>query len=723
MHRLFLVQKYYEGEVSILKQQSDLKASILKFLDERPVPQSLSAVCERFKSGKGETLSLLDAAVEAGEIFRTKKDKYTSLRNAGVLRGTAVVRFGAPVFIRPEAGSMDYYLGNTDWLMNGDTVLIQPLDASEKPRCSLVRILRRAVTQLPATVEIETHPVRQKKKQKQPPKPHVTAVAYPLDSRIASPIRLRVKSLEGVRSGDIAMVRIVRYPEPNQETLGEITEVFGREDDLEAIVQSILAVHEIPRAFDEAALQEADHLLDRISDADMEGREDLRGETVITIDGADAKDFDDAVSLKKTGSGWDLGVHIADVSHYVRHGSAIDAAALERGTSVYMPGLTIPMLPEQLCNDRCSLLPEEDRLTLSVLMQLAPDGRVTDYRITPSVIHSRARLTYEQVNRMLSGQEDHNIPPQLCPMLRDMNALKDKMAALRSARGAIELDLPEARITVGKRMIPTAVILRERGESERMIEQFMLAANECAAEFARQIELPFLYRVHDEPDSERLGAVNDQLSAIGCALRLAEQPRPIDVAAVLNAIREHPSAIDIRRQILLAMSKARYAPTPDGHFALAAQDYCHFTSPIRRYPDLFIHRMIKRYLAGQPHAHLDVHALASQCSRRETEAALAERETDKMLMAAYMARQIGRRFDARVTRITRSVIFVSLENTIEGAVTPYYMSERYAVDEQRRYAEFIPSGRKICLGDTVRVRVENAIPATGEIEFSLVEPE
>ena len=704
-----------------MQKQTNLRELILEFLDDRPTPQSLAAICERFKAAKGDVIAVLEAALENGEIFRTKKEKYTSLRHAGAVRGRAIVRSGAPVFIRPDDGERDYYLsGGAETVMNGDIVLVQPTDTGDRPRCALLRIVRRAVTQLPAVIEIDIRPNKPKKKQKQPPKPHITALAYPLDSRLGDPIRLRTKSIEGVHSGDIAMVRMIKYPEPNQEALAEVCEVFGREDDLEALAQAILAAHHIPRRFADDVMQEA-MLLERDVDASvLEGREDLRELTTFTIDGADAKDFDDAVSLEKTEAGWRLGVHIADVSHYVRHGSAIDREAQERGTSVYLPGLTLPMLPEQLCNDLCSLVPDQDRLTLSTLIDIA-DGKVGSYRIVPSVIHSHARLTYDQVNRMLANEADSGVPDELQDTLRQMNGLKDQFSAMRTRRGAIDLDIPEATIVVGSHMRPTAVELRERGESERMIEQFMLTANECVAEYARHLELPFLYRVHAEPDSERLGAVNELLATIGSGLRLDASPKPGDVAAVLNAVSEHPSAPDVRHTLLLAMSKARYAATPDGHYALAAQDYCHFTSPIRRYPDLFVHRMLKRHLSGKPQARLDVHALALQCSDRENAAAQAEREADRMLMAAYMARHIGRRFDARVSRIGKGAIFVALPNTIEGALPAYYMRERYVIDEQRRSAAFIHTGRVISLGDTVRVCVENAIPATGEVEFSLVD--
>lgn len=697
-----------------------MKDKILRFLDDRPAPQSLAAICERFKARKGDVIAILDEALENGEVYRTKKDKYTSLRHAGVVRGRAIVRSGAPVFIRPDDGERDYYLADgAETVMNGDIVLVQPTDNGERPRCSLIRVVRRAITQLPAVIEVEIRQARPKKKQKQPPKPHITAYAYPLDSRLGDPIRLRTKSIDGMNDGDIAMVRMIKYPEANQEALGEIAEVFGRDDDLEAIAQAILATHRIPRHFDDAALAEADILPAIISEDVLLDREDLRSWTTFTIDGADAKDFDDAVSLEKLPNGWRLGVHIADVSHYVRHNSAIDQAALERGTSVYLPGMTLPMLPERLCNDLCSLIPGADRLALSAIMDIE-NGSVKDFRIIPSVIHSSARLTYDQVNRMLAGETDHGIPDKIIGTLRSMNRLKDELAAMRRSRGSIDLDLPEAQIVVGEHMLPKAVELRTRGESERMIEQFMLTANECVAEYARHLELPFLYRVHAEPDGERLTGVNDMLAAAGFGLHLAPSPRPGDVAAILDAIADHPSAPDIRRALLLSMSKAKYAETPDGHYALAAEDYCHFTSPIRRYPDLFVHRMLKRRISGKPHARLDVHALAEQCSERENAAAMAERETDHMLMAAYMARHTGRRFEARISRIGKSVMFVALPNTIEGAVPAHYMRERYVTDEQRREAVFIPSGRTVHLGDTIQVRVESAIPATGEIEFSLV---
>ncbi|MDO4357322.1 MAG: ribonuclease R [Clostridia bacterium] len=698
-----------------------LPEAILQFLDERPAPQGLSAICERLKAGKSEVSRALDALSAEGALLRTKKDKYTTLHRAGVIRGRALARVGAPVFVRPDGGGRDLFLsGGSELVMNGDIVIVTPTQGGDRPRCDLNCVVRRAVTQLPAFIEIETQQSRPKKKHKQPPKPHVTAFAYPLDSRLCDPIRLRTRSLEGVQSGDIAMVHIVRYPDGRQEPLGEIGTVFGREDDLQAIMRAILARNAIEERWSEAVLAEAAALPDHLTEAELLNRQDMRQWTTFTIDGADAKDFDDAVSLEQKDGFWQLGVHIADVSHYVRPGTALDAAAFERGTSVYLPGLTLPMLPERLSNGLCSLRPNEDRLTLSVLMDVR-DGEVENWRITPSVIRSRARLTYDQVNRMLAGQADSGVPEELCETLRQMNALKDRLAARRSARGAIDLDLPEAQIAVGDGFAPLSVELRTRGDSERMIEQFMLSANECVAATARRQQLPFAYRVHAAPDAERLPAVNELLRAVGVPLRLGDDPQPREIAAAIEATKDLPSAPEIRHALLRAMSKARYSENPDGHYALAAEDYCHFTSPIRRYPDLFVHRMLKRHLAGIKPARADAHAVAEQSSEREIAAANAEREADRALMAAYMARHIGQRYEGRISYIAKSALFVALPNTIEGALPARYMRERFEADEQRRSVVFVHSHRILHLGDAVAVRVENAIPATGEIEFSLSE--
>lgn len=698
-----------------------LPDQILRFLEDRPVPQSLAAICERLHADKSEAGRILDGLVAEGALLRTKKEKYATLRQTGVIRGRALARPGAPVFVRPDDDGRDLFLADgNELVMNGDVVLVRPTSDGDRPRCDLSAIVHRAVEQLPAFIEIEVQPPRAKKKHKQPPQPHVTGYAYPLDSRLSDPIRLRTKSLEGAHSGDIAMVRIVRYPDGKQEPLGEIVQVFGREDDLEAVVRAILARNAIESDWNADALAEADALPGEISEADLLNRQDLRDWTVFTIDGEDAKDFDDAVSLTRSGDVWQLGVHIADVSHYVRPGTALDAAALERGTSVYLPGLTLPMLPERLSNDLCSLRPGADRLTLSVLMDIR-DGLVTHWRITPSVIRSKARLTYAQVNRMLAGADASGIPEALCETLRQMNALKDRLSVGRAARGAIDLDLPEAQIMVGDHFAPKSVELRERGESERLIEQFMLSANECVAATAREQQLPFAYRVHAAPDADRLPAVNELLRAMNVPLQLGDDPQPREVAAVVEATRELPSAPEIRHALLLAMSKAHYSEHPDGHYALAASDYCHFTSPIRRYPDLFVHRMLKRYLAGMPPAHVDAAAIAQQSSEREVAAATAEREADRALMAAYMARHIGQTYAGRISHIARSALFIALPNTIDGALPARYLRERYEADERRRSVVFVHSRRVLHLGDAVTVRVENAIPATGEIEFSLVE--
>ena len=601
--------------------------------------------------------------------------------------------------------------------MPGDLVMVRP----QGDRCQLKTILRRGRDTFPAYVRIE------RKLPKGGPRTRAelktVASAVPCDTRIPYEVVL-TGDLSFVRNDQIALLKIERYPEMNRPIYASVVRVLGNEGSLPALMRAVAENQGFATEPEEAVTLEADAMPDGVRPDDLAGREDLRGVLAFTIDGATAKDFDDAVSVERTERGWRLGVHIADVSHYVTPGSAIDEDAYRRGTSLYLPGLTVPMLPECLSNNLCSLMPDVDRLALSLTMDVE-HGSVVDHRLVKSVMHSHARLTYAQVNRLFGG-DDSAVPDAVRQALLDMRALSHALRARRQARGSIDFEIDEPEFVLNEKGEPTEILLEPRGEAERIIEDFMLAANETVAALARGTELPFVYRVHEAPDADRLHEVEVLLDSLGLYARIGPKPHPGVLQAILAQAKDHPARDVVRRSMLRALKKARYDDRPLGHYALALQDYCHFTSPIRRYPDLTVHRMLKRLIEGR----LDGAArmagrmadIAADCSERESAAVNGERQADNIMMAAWMSTQIGRKFEGVVTSVTGWGLYVGLANGAEGLVHISSLDDYYEYDAVRRRLFGTATGTVFKPGDRVRVRAVQVSVPLGEINFELLPP-
>jgi len=503
--------------------------------------------------------------------------------------------------------------------------------------------------------------------------------------------------------------------------------VLGRSGDAGVDILSFARRFGLTAAFSEAVEREADLLSFR--ENDVKGRMDLRDSTIFTIDGADAKDLDDAVSLERMPNGnYKLGVHIADVSHYVRENGEIDKEAQKRGTSVYLVDRVVPMLPEKLSNGLCSLNPREDKLTLSCIMEIDGRGDVLESTIAKSVIRSCERMTYSDVNKILAGdRETVQKYADIRETLLLMNGLKDILRARRYERGSIDFELEEPKITLNAKGFPTSIRPAERGEGEKLIEEFMLAANITVAEQYYYMQMPFVYRIHETPDAEKMRELAVFLSNFGIRLGNTHDIHPKAVQAVLDKVQGTEEHNIINRVTLRSLKKARYDMMPVAHFGLAAERYCHFTSPIRRYPDLMVHRIIHAVIEGRANSKYTqkleetLPAIANRSSACERNAIEAERAVQNRKMAEYMTKFIGQKYWGIVSGVTRFGVFVELPNTIEGMVPLSEMKDDYYEYFEKMYCVVGErTKKKISLGDRVRIRVVSSDTEASKIEFAFI---
>lgn len=530
--------------------------------------------------------------------------------------------------------------------------------------------------------------------------------------------------LEGT---EIVKVQIEKYPSKKHDFfVATIEDVVGHITDPGIDVLEVLASMDIVSEFPEEVLKEADAVADVPSEKEMADRLDLRDEITFTIDGADAKDLDDAVHIKKLANGHlELGVHIADVSYYVKEGSALDREALNRATSVYVTDRVVPMLPERLSNGICSLNPRVDRLTQSAIMEIDPKGRVVQYTITQTVIKTSFRMTYSDVNDILAGDKEKiQTYQKIVPSIKLMADLHHILEGMREHRGALNFDTNEAKIIVNKEGKPVDIVLRQRGIAERMIESFMLLANETVAQHFSQLELPFIYRIHEEPKAEKMQKFIDYASSFGVPIYgTASEMSQKALQEILEKV-EGKSYSDVLSMMLLrSMQQARYSEHNHGHYGLAAPYYTHFTSPIRRYPDLLVHRMVRDYghskeLAG--HFEQLIPSIASQSSNQERRAIDAERTVEAMKKAEYMQDYVGEEYDAIISSVVKFGLFVELPNTVEGLVHITTLPEFYHFNERDLTLRAEKSGLTFRVGQQIRIKVMKADKLTGEIDFAYI---
>ncbi len=533
----------------------------------------------------------------------------------------------------------------------------------------------------------------------------------------------------GAQTGQKVVVRLTSYGDGRRSPEGKVTEILGHAGDVGVDVLSVARGMNIPMEFPEKVLRQADRCPDALIPNDFNGRLDLRSWQMVTIDGEDAKDLDDAVSVCREGEYYRLGVHIADVSNYVQGGSALDREALKRGTSVYLVDRVIPMLPERLSNGICSLNAGEDRLALSCIMKIDSQGRVADSRIAETVIRVDRRMSYTVVNRILTEQPPELMEEyrELVPMFFQMNELAGILRKNRSARGAIDFEFPESKILLDRKGHPVEIRAYEQNAATQLIEDFMLMANETVARTYCKKELPFLYRTHENPDTDRMEAVLTFIRNQGIRVeKTLEDITPGEIQKILQQIQGSPKEALISRLLLRSMKQAKYTTGCSGHFGLAAKYYCHFTSPIRRYPDLQIHRIIKDDLRGRMRQEKIAHYagiledVALQSSVTERRAQEAERETDKLKIAEYMAGRIGEEYEGIISGVTGWGFYVELENTVEGLVHVSSLEgDYYHFDEENYRLVGEITGREYTLGQSVRIRVKDADVETKTVDFVL----
>ncbi len=656
-----------------------------------------------------------------GLVVRSRSNRYGLPERMNLLRGKFIGHAKGFGFVTPDVEGMDDVFippHEINGAINGDIVLIRVLKESfgDRREGTVTKVVERGQTSFVGTFQANRgfgFVVLDDKK-------------LPMDIFIAKGDTL------GAVDGHKVVVEVATWPEDLKSATGYITKILGHKNDPGVDILSILYKHDIPPEFPDEVIAAAQRVPDEITEADLVGRRDLRHEMIVTIDGADAKDLDDAVTVMKNVDGtYKLGVHIADVSYYVTQGSVIDIEAYDRATSVYLTDRVIPMIPHRLSNGICSLNPQVDRLTLSCEMIIDANGNVVAHEIFQSVIKTTERMTYKDVYKILEEQDEALIEryEPLVPMFKNMAELSGILRRKREMRGAIDFDFKESKVIVNEEGWPVDIELRERTVAEKLIEDFMLAANETVAEHFHWMNVPFLYRIHEDPKPEKLQRFFEFVTNFGILIKgTGNTVHPKALQDVLKAIEGMPEEPVISTMLLRSMQQAKYYPESLGHFGLSTDFYTHFTSPIRRYPDLVVHRLIRTYLINKDTSRetiaqwsMAMDEIADHTSERERRAVDAERDTDALKKAQYMSDKIGEEFEGIVSSITNFGIFVELPNTIEGLVHISNMTDDYyRFDDRQMIMIGERTNRQFRIGDEVTVRVANVIIEESSIDFEIV---
>lgn len=698
------------------------RREIVELLQRREKPQSLEMIAEQL--GHSGTMALeglsgrLLAMEKDGQIIQGRKGRYGLAQKMDLIAGRVIGHRDGFGFVASDEEGPDLYLSPKEMrkVFHGDRVLVATVKIDRRGRLegSIIEVLQRAHETVVGRYQDESD----------------SGFVIPEDRRLSQDI-LILDPPPTVADGDIVVARLTRQPERRRRPRGVIEEVLGSELTTGLEIDLVLHKYDIPASWNEEVVAQADQLESTVSDSDVQGRQDLRKLPLVTIDGADARDFDDAVYCELRADGWRLAVAIADVSHYVSPGSALDEEALKRGTSVYFPDRVIPMLPEALSNGLCSLRPAVDRLALVCWIDFTAEGEIETYRFERAVIHSHARLTYDQVAEFLADGATLPVTETWQPIVEcNIRHLAELHAVLHQAkqrRGALAFETKEVDVRFAEDGSIEALTVRERNKAHTIIEECMVAANRCAAEFLDQQQVPVLHRIHDKPDEEKITALRQLLGSLQLALPGEDVPDAGQLTALLDSVVNRPDAQMIQMMVLRSLRQAVYSPAVRGHYGMALEHYAHFTSPIRRYPDLLVHRAIihcvqKRGRNEYRYTPEQMIELGEHCSMVERRADEATRD----LMAAYKCRfisdHLGEQFDGIVTGVTAFGIFVTLnEFLVDGLVhVSSLRNDYYHYDPvlQRLSAEH--GGEVFRLGDPVMVTVMRAAVEDRKIDFELV---
>ncbi|MDO4513318.1 MAG: ribonuclease R [Lachnospiraceae bacterium] len=703
------------------------KELICQFVEEEryvPMKEKEMVMLMQVKpEDKEEFHKVIDALLEEGRIMKSAKGKL--LKGDGtVLKGTFLATNRGFGFVEVEGRTEDLFIPvncvNGAFHKDVVQVMLRPagrMNGGSRMRqeAEIRQILSHGITKIVGTYE-----------------PSKTfGFVLPDDTKIPFDVFVDQKNSMGAVEGHKVVVKILDYGGKGRKPEGQIVEILGHINDPGVDILSIVRGYELPMEFDERVLNQANRVAHEVSEADKVGRTDLRNVQMITIDGEDAKDLDDAVSLSMEGALYHLGVHIADVANYVQENSALDREALKRGTSVYLVDRVIPMLPHTLSNGICSLNAGEERLALSCLMTIDQKGEVIDHQIVESVIRVDRRMSYNQVKKILeAGDTDlEKECGELIPMLKQMEQLARILRYKRHKRGSIDFDFPESKIYLDKEGHPLQIQPYERNVATRLIEDFMLIANETVAQHYYWMESPFVYRTHGIPDPDKIKKLSLFIHNFGYGIKTSqEEIHPKEIQKLIEKIEGTDEEALISRLTLRSMKQAKYTVDCTGHFGLACKFYCHFTSPIRRYPDLQIHRIIKDDLRGRlsqekrKHYEQILPEVARQSSIKERRADEAERETDKLKKAEYMESRIGEVFEGVISGITSWGIYVELANTIEGLIPVSLLPDDYYYYDESSY-EMVgeDTGRRYKLGERVFVKVKSIDRLNRTIDFLMVD--
>ncbi len=693
--------------------------------------KELAAFLQVSSKDREDLREVLRELLKEGKLELTEKGKY--VKNSGrFLTGTYLSNSKGFGFVEIEGREEDLYIPEdmTGGAFHRDTVQVAllPENTGRRMEAQVVRILARGITQVVGTYERSGENY---------------GFVVPDNTKLAQDIFVPKERSKGAVSGHKVVVEITDYGTGKRNPEGRVTEILGHINDPGVDIMSIVRNYELPVEFSEKVMNQAGRVSQEVSEADRAGRRDLRDLVMVTIDGEDAKDLDDAVSVSFDGEKYRLGVHIADVANYVQENSALDREALNRGTSVYLVDRVIPMLPHALSNGICSLNEGVDRLALSCLMTVDMSGNIADYEICESVVRVNKRMTYTVVKELLEdgdlveSREAYAQYRELLPMFREMEQLAGVLRAKRRKRGSIDFDFPECKIYLDKEGHPLDIRPYERNVATDIIEDFMLAANETIAQHFYWMELPFVYRVHDVPDGERIRKLAAMISSFGYTMKAVgrtgqktsgDEVHPKEIQKLLSKIAGTPEEPMISRLALRSMRQAKYSVECTGHFGLACQYYCHFTSPIRRYPDLQIHRIIKEQLRMRLGEERIAHyrgilpEVAKHSSETERRADEAERETDKLKKVEYMEDHVGECFEGVISGVTSWGMYVELPNTVEGMVHVSKLPGDYFYYNESA-CEMVgeATGKSYKLGMRVRVRVDGCDRFNKTIDFGIEE--